>query len=213
MCLLTSSVCCHPSGQVTLCCHLSCGAHSVHASAISCCPQGLLLLCDGLPCRGGCSWAAAVSLTLPGSSSLCWVLHLSCSPTGPREQPGMGQLVGQTQPWCGAQSHCKGGSILQVLQVLLPLCLQQTQLVLCLQMRKVLSGWHPALLGQFMLAEVWFLPEELFFSVRKSRQKLYKALEEMASVRLHTPSLRTGNHRIQMDGPELSLMAPSTHLS
>lgn len=49
-----------------------------------------------------------------------------------------------------------------------------------------------------MLAEVWFLAENSFFSasVRKSRQKLYKALEKMASVRVHALCMRTGSHRV-----------------
>lgn len=61
-----------------------------------------------------------------------------------------------------------------------------------------MSGWHPALLVQFLLAEVWFLAENSFFSasVRKSRQKLYKALEEMASVRVYALCMRTGSHRV-----------------
>lgn len=68
-----------------------------------------------------------------------------------------------------------------------------------------------------MLAEVWFLAEKSFFSesVRKSRQKLYKALEKMATVRLHALRMRSGSHRVlvQMDGLSLSPIASSTYPS
>lgn len=95
---------------------------------------------------------------------------------------------------------------------LLPLCLHQTQLVLSLQTRKVgkaLSVCHPALLGQFLLAGSLIPTREIIFSasVRKSRQKLCKALEEVAAVGLHALSIRTATHRapVQMGGSALSL--------
>lgn len=119
------------------------------------------------------TWLQAVSLAQPGSSSVpgtsCWLLHLGCELVtyGDRGAAWPGP-AGAILPLLWPPEPLQGWQHLVGTAGLLPLCLRQTLLVLSLQTRKALSGWHPALLGQFVLAgsvvptrEIVFLSQEV----------------------------------------------------
>lgn len=115
----------------------------------------------------------------------CWVLHLSWSPEGTREQPGVGQLVGQTHHCCGPQSHRRAGSILQVLQIFfLSVFTKPSWFCLSRQERSCLAGilhsW-----GSSCVVPT----REMFFLSRELQTEASQSLGGVAAVRLHTFSL------------------------
>lgn len=81
---------------------------------------------------------------------------------------------------------------------------------------KFLSGWHPALLGQFMLAEVWFLAEKSFFSVSQEvQEEALQGLGGDGSCEAACTQHEDWSHRapVQMDGLSLSPIALPTYPS